>query len=262
MTEGYQFEGLWRRFVAALIDNAGWLLFYFWFLSPVVAAAYDSDPEVAGIVVIVFISAWFNYFAVCEWRWGQTIGKNVMGMKVISIDRGRISFGQASIRNLLRIVDFFVIGWLMIAGSEMRQRLGDKAAKTVVVRSRFSEARNYSEVPISGGAPEPEAPESAESPGEAPAEGLEEAGAARDPGRLPEIDWGLGDTMRGLVGGLVLGIVTPILIVPFDADFDSDASKLAAQALFGLSLIGVAFGVATRWSFRGARDALAKLGLR
>ena len=92
--------------------------------------------DTAGVVsVVAFFSLWFNYFAFCEWRWGQTIGKNASGIEVRSMDGAeRLTFGQASIRNLLRLIDFFVIGELMIATDARRQRLGDKAAKTVVVR--------------------------------------------------------------------------------------------------------------------------------
>jgi uncharacterized RDD family membrane protein YckC len=87
------------------------------------------------VAVLVFFSLWFNYFAFCEWRWGQTIGKNATGIEVRSIDGAeRLSYGQASIRNLLRLIDIFVIGELMIAAGRRKQRLGDLAAKTVVLR--------------------------------------------------------------------------------------------------------------------------------
>ena len=95
-----------------------------------------SEPNYAGFWRrLVFFSLWFNYFAICEWRWGQTIGKNATGIEVRSLDgAGRLTYGQASIRNLLRIVDFFLIGEVMIGATRRKQRLGDLAAKTVVVR--------------------------------------------------------------------------------------------------------------------------------
>ena len=72
--------------------------------------------DTAGILaLLVFFSLWFNYFAFCEWRWGQTIGKNATGIEVRSLDGARrLTYGQASIRNLLRLIDFFVIGEVMI----------------------------------------------------------------------------------------------------------------------------------------------------
>jgi uncharacterized RDD family membrane protein YckC len=142
-----EFEGLWRRFLAALIDNATWFIGGVWLLSLLPQSAYADNPEVIGVAVFALLTAWFNYFAIGEWHWQQTIGKSAMGMRVISIDRTRLTYGQASIRNLLRLVDFFVIGWVMIAVTRLHQRLGDKAAKTVVIRERKKGARNYSRVP-------------------------------------------------------------------------------------------------------------------
>ena len=135
MGEPPNYAGFWRRCLASLLDNAVWILFYFWFYVWIVGGASLASDAAGLLSVFVFFSLWFNYFAFCEWRWGQTIGKNATGIEVRSIDRApRLTYGQASIRNLLRIVDFFVVGELMIATDDRRQRLGDKAAKTVVLR--------------------------------------------------------------------------------------------------------------------------------
>jgi membrane protease YdiL (CAAX protease family)/uncharacterized RDD family membrane protein YckC len=257
MADGYEFEGLWRRFVAALIDNLGWLLFFFFYLGQIGVAIYDADAAAGTIFFFVFATAWFNYFALCEWRWGQTIGKNVMGMRVISTDRGKITYGQSSIRNLLRLVDFFVIGWVMIATGEKRQRLGDKAANTVVVRNPNREEKHYGERPPS---PRPEAePSTAEKVAAATATDSATAGAAA----LPTIRWGVSDTVWSLIAGLLLaGLIAPLLVLPFDPQLDSDAALLGAQALFATALIVVAVGTASRWSFSPLGDALTSLGLR
>jgi uncharacterized RDD family membrane protein YckC len=124
-----------RRLLASLVDNASWLIFYFWIYSwVIIGSSLESDTAVI-VAVFLFLSLWFNYFAFCEWRWGQTMGKNATGIEVRSVDGAeRLTYGQASIRNLLRLVDFFVVGELMIATTERRQRLGDKAARTIVVR--------------------------------------------------------------------------------------------------------------------------------
>jgi hypothetical protein len=246
----YEFEGFGRRFVAAVIDNASWLLAFLWFFGDIGVALYDADPVAGSLYFLAFFSAWFNYFAIAEWHWGQTIGKNAMGMKVISADRGKISFGQASVRNLLRIVDFFLVGWVMIASTEKHQRLGDKAAKTVVVRSRAPQ-KNYGEPAT--------AATSATAPAAA-AETVAETDGGR--GRLPEIGWSVADTMWALAAGLVLAVLSPLLVVPFDPDLDSDGALLAAQALFGASLVVVAVGTASRWRRSSLREGLRDLGLR
>ena len=124
-----------RRCLASLLDNVVWILFYFWIYGAVVLGAFAASDTAGVVAVLAYLSAWFNYFAVCEWRWGQTIGKNATGIEVRSTDLAhRLTYGQASIRNLLRLVDFFVIGELMIVTRERKQRLGDLAAKTVVLR--------------------------------------------------------------------------------------------------------------------------------
>jgi uncharacterized RDD family membrane protein YckC len=136
------YAGFWRRCLAALIDNAAWIVFYLWFYVWIVGGAFLAGDTAGIVAVIVFFSLWFNYFAFCEWRWGQTIGKNMTAIEVRSIDRSpRLNFFQASIRNLLRLVDFFVIGELMVATSKRKQRLGDKAANTVVLRRAPTAAR-------------------------------------------------------------------------------------------------------------------------
>ena len=129
------YAGFWRRSLASLLDNVTWILFFLWIYVWLVSGAFLASDTAGILAVLVFFSLWFNYFAFCEWRWGQTIGKNATGIEVRSIDGARrLTYGQASIRNLLRLVDFFVVGEVMIAATRRKQRLGDLAAKTVVLR--------------------------------------------------------------------------------------------------------------------------------
>src|SRR3954447_23772075 len=124
-----------RRALAALLDNVAWIVFFFLIFGAGVVGGFAASDTAGIVAALAFLSLWFNYFAFCEWRWGQTIGKNATGIEVRAIDGAeRLTYGQASIRNLIRLVDFFVIGELMIATTRNRQRLGDKAAKTVVLR--------------------------------------------------------------------------------------------------------------------------------
>jgi hypothetical protein len=250
--QGQEYVGFWRRALAASLDNAVWFIAVLMILGWLPINPQHVSDMAAGIAVIVVFSLWFNYFAFCEWRWGQTIGKNAAGIEVRSLDGAeRLSFGQASVRNVLRLIDFFGIGELMIVASRRKQRLGDMAAKTVVVRR----APRSVPVPIRGGA-EPAAP-----PAPAPAESPEE-----EP-ELPQIPWGFADSIWGLIGGLLLVvIVPPLLVLPFDPNIAdpnkaSDAAILATQALFDGFLIAVAIGMASGWHF-SLKQALGRLGLR
>jgi uncharacterized RDD family membrane protein YckC len=80
----------------------------------------------------------FGYYLVCEGAWGRTLGKVICGIRVVSEDRSKASFGQAALRTLLRIVDgifAYLVGFIFMMTSDRRQRLGDRAAKTLVVRA-------------------------------------------------------------------------------------------------------------------------------
>jgi membrane protease YdiL (CAAX protease family) len=247
------YAGFWRRTLAATLDNAVWFFGVLFILGWLPIDADEISDTAAYIGVLVVFSAWFNYFAFCEWRWGQTIGKNATGLEVRSLDGSeKLTYGQASIRNVLRLIDFFVIGELMIASTERKQRLGDKAAKTVVVKR----APRTAPAAIRGGAEEAAPP--APAPAEVP---------KAEESSMPEITWGFGDSIWGLIGGLLLVvIVPPLLVLPFDSnlgnpDKASDAAILATQTLFDGFLIAVAIGMASGWKFH-LKDALGRLGLR
>jgi uncharacterized protein len=249
------YVGFWRRALAASLDNLTWFFGVAFILGWLPINPDHVSDLAAGIAVLVVLSLWFNYFAFCEWRWGQTIGKNAAGIEVRSLDGAeRLTFSQASARNVLRLVDLFVIGEVMIAAGRRKQRLGDKAANTVVVRRAPRSAT--ATAPIVGAA-EPVAPAA---PAPAPKPRSEET-------RMPRVPWGLGDSIWGLVGGLLLVvIVPPLLVLPFDPnigdpDKASDAGILATQALFDGFLIAVAIGMASGWHFN-LREALGRLGVR
>jgi uncharacterized RDD family membrane protein YckC len=88
--------------------------------------------------VALFAIQW-GYAVVLEWRWhGQTVGKRIAGTRVLTSHGLAISFGQAALRNLLRMVDILPGGYLLGGVSALLdargRRLGDIAADTLVVR--------------------------------------------------------------------------------------------------------------------------------
>ena len=90
----------------------------------------------AALGVLFLLS--FLYFMVLEGPKGrgQTIGKRIMKIKVIHEDGNVPSYTQAAIRTVLRILDgmfFHLVGVVVICISEKDQRIGDIAAKTIVV---------------------------------------------------------------------------------------------------------------------------------
>jgi uncharacterized RDD family membrane protein YckC len=61
----------------------------------------------------------------------------MVGICVVGEDGERVTFGAAVVRNLLRLVDglfFYLVGFIFALVSTRGQRLGDRAAHTIVVR--------------------------------------------------------------------------------------------------------------------------------
>ncbi len=89
----------------------------------------------------VFLLIFIIYFSTLEWLTGQTIGKKLIGIRVVGQgDYENPSFIAALVRNVLRYVDYIpylfpVIGVLLMLTTKKRQRLGDLVAKTYVVRA-------------------------------------------------------------------------------------------------------------------------------
>jgi uncharacterized RDD family membrane protein YckC len=78
-----------------------------------------------------------------ELLWGgQTIGKRVLGLRVMDERALKLRPSQVILRNLLRAVDFmpgfYALGGAVSFFSARAQRLGDLAAGTVVVRTNKS----------------------------------------------------------------------------------------------------------------------------
>lgn len=81
--------------------------------------------------------------------------------------------------------------------------------------------------------------------------------------RVQPVPWTPRDTLWGLIGGLLLAIIVPpLLVAPFDPDLNGDGALLAAQALFDGLLLMVAVGMASGWKFKPLEKALALLGMR
>ncbi|MGD2247462.1 MAG: RDD family protein [Candidatus Methanofastidiosia archaeon] len=96
---------------------------------------------VSMVPLILFIGVVpFLYYTFFEaYMNGQTVGKMLVKIKVVKEDGSPIDIVDALIRNVLRIIDslpvLYLLGLVLIASSDKKQRLGDIVAKTVVVKA-------------------------------------------------------------------------------------------------------------------------------
>jgi uncharacterized RDD family membrane protein YckC len=163
----------WQRLVGRLLDGVVisivmsplWLWFYSWYLgklSTALPAAGENDPAElrkflhlelklfgvslllgAAAAVIMFFYDWYQHA-----KWGQTIGKRIVKIKVVSLaDRGPVTGGAAAKRaavyglapqvpligSLFGLLNSLWLLW----DKPNRQCLHDKAAGTVVIKTEM-----------------------------------------------------------------------------------------------------------------------------
>lgn len=109
------------------------------FTAPLLVSS-DSDDGFILVGLLYGVVALFAYPCVCETLWGTTIGKSMLGLRVVTEEGGPVRFRQAAIRSALQFADLLlvpigVIGILSILAGRRDQRLGDRLAGTLVVRS-------------------------------------------------------------------------------------------------------------------------------
>jgi uncharacterized RDD family membrane protein YckC len=134
--------GLGSRFMATLLDAViQSVLIVVLTLGGAAAEAASMGVVVAFAVVTTFLVL-FAYALVFELLdSGRTPGKRAAGIRVVGAGGAPVGFLASATRNLLRIVDFlplfYVVGSIAIVVTRDNRRLGDLAAGTLVVRERF-----------------------------------------------------------------------------------------------------------------------------
>lgn len=144
----FDVAGIGSRSVAYLADwlirfTIGALLVFIVFR---VGEAGEALPErwrelEALIIMASWLALMWLYTTVFEAAWeGQTPGKRITGIRVVKDDGTPITILDAILRNILRIVDFFPIGYglglLVMFFSRQSKRIGDYVAGTVVIKEQ------------------------------------------------------------------------------------------------------------------------------
>jgi uncharacterized RDD family membrane protein YckC len=89
---------------------------------------------VVGLAVLVWSLSNFVYFICCELLLrGQTVGKRVIGIRVVKANGFSLDPISIFVRNIFRLIDQFSPLWIVPVLSRRSQRLGDMVAGTVVV---------------------------------------------------------------------------------------------------------------------------------
>jgi uncharacterized RDD family membrane protein YckC len=146
---------LGRRSAAALIDVA--LLTGVFLIFGLTVGGISTEGGFSVTLnwawSLAYLAVVVAYYFVLEVAVGQTVGKRLLGLRVMGADGSRPSVAAIAVRTLLRIVDWlpflYLVGFIaMLATGERRRRLGDLAAKTSVARALPVRHRGLALVPV------------------------------------------------------------------------------------------------------------------
>lgn len=142
-----QYAGLGWRFLAVVIDTFGvGALFVVILMIASAAGAFDLSvyegqspwqANVPGWSYVTLYLLLFLYYTAFELLRGATPGKMALGMHVTGADGTEPTAGAIVLRNLIRIpeaVFYYLPSAISCLASAKQQRLGDRAARTVVLR--------------------------------------------------------------------------------------------------------------------------------
>ena len=155
-----------RRLIAWLVDVTI-CYFYYLFMRVIGRGIDEQDSVLASVYLILFLVPLLTYHLVSEILLeGQSIGKRVLGIRVVNERGGKPAIGQFIIRWLIRTSDFMIIiiiffaveearhgntsffthiaaafcllltDIILVNASKKRQRLGDMLAHTIMIRTK------------------------------------------------------------------------------------------------------------------------------
>jgi uncharacterized RDD family membrane protein YckC len=128
------------RFLAKLIDVAfvvAAVAPFAWFAGSMLRA-FTGSLE-GGLLASLFIEGiavgllFGLYTAIAEWRYGKTVGKHVMGLRVVDESGAQIGLGQALVRQLAQVANIFWIDAFFALFTTHQQRAFELLSKTRVV---------------------------------------------------------------------------------------------------------------------------------
>jgi len=98
--------------------------------------AYFIAPVLFLAVILVLMILAVTYPVIAEYRYGKTVGKHLMGLRVVRESGARISFGQSIVRQLPMLTQVWWIDMLFALFTDKHQRAFEILSKTRVVVAR------------------------------------------------------------------------------------------------------------------------------
>lgn len=132
--------GLARRCVARIVDQVALTAIYLVIVVGALLGVADAYPDVAiiGGFILIVLADFIYFWGFHTFMDGQTPGKKLLGIRVVSNRGGRINAVTALIRGLLNVVDMMLFSYgisaFMVLGTDQEKRIADFGAGTIVIR--------------------------------------------------------------------------------------------------------------------------------
>ena len=145
LDEEQSYVGVGRRAVAVILDSIVLAIPFFVFgnliasiTGETTAGGFQLEGGSALLLFGLMGVIGFGYYVLLEAYYGQTLGKRLVGVRVVTADGTTIDLSDSVVRNVLRLVDgifVYLVGAVFIWLSGSNQRLGDRIGDTYVVRA-------------------------------------------------------------------------------------------------------------------------------
>ena len=120
------YASVWKRFWAFMIDLAVFIVLF------IFLAQLLNDFTVSLILLVII---WLYYALLESSPWQASLGKRLMGLKVVDKRGRRLTFSKATKRLLVRLVTnvAFYIGFFTAAFDKHKETLHDKVSHSLVI---------------------------------------------------------------------------------------------------------------------------------
>jgi uncharacterized RDD family membrane protein YckC len=119
----------WRRGAAKAID----VLVFLACAAPLAWLAWRLVGQFAIFMLPVLVFVFPAYLVVAEYRFERTVGKHLLGLRVVQESGARIGLGQSFVRQLPQFLQVFWIDVLFALFTERSQRAFELLSRTRVV---------------------------------------------------------------------------------------------------------------------------------
>lgn len=142
LAQGVRYAGFWSRLSAWMLDCIILLFGELLLIYLPVRVVFDSRSTAAktsfdlsipiGMAVIGMV---LGYFMFMTGRWGGTVGKLALGLKVVDAQGGKIGYGKSLVRTLAYVASGLAvgIGFIMAGFDEQKRALHDHLCSTRVI---------------------------------------------------------------------------------------------------------------------------------